>query len=88
MDARTLLRAAYEVHLEQGGARGFPAGTALDMSAAAAKAGVIPGTPPYDTAVDRLEREETIEPNPITASTVGGTHYLVTERGRRMLGLD
>jgi hypothetical protein len=34
MDARVLLQAAYEVHVDQGGSRHFPAGSALDMAAA------------------------------------------------------
>jgi hypothetical protein len=87
MNPRRLLQAAYEVHCEREGSR-MPAGTALDMDAAAERVGVVPGTPPYDTAVERLELERAIEPNPITARTIAGTQYVVTPRGREMLGLE
>jgi hypothetical protein len=84
---RELLRAAYEIHIERGGSRDLSVGTALDMAASAERVGVITGTPPYDTAVEQLVRQEAIEPNPTTERTLGGTQYIVTARGRAMLGL-
>lgn len=80
-DARTLLRAAQEVHAERHGAQTFLPGTYLPFPEAAKRAGIRPDRQRYHDAIEELEYEEAIEWDPSARYARGDKHYIVTRRG-------
>ena len=98
-DARTLLRAAYDIHAESNDPQTFQGGITLDMPGAGRRVRMPPGSERYAIAVRELEREQIIAQNPATsgatpARQIGrgrrGTEYILSasgEIGREILGL-
>ena len=60
-DARTLIRAAQEIHAERHGAHTFLSGTHLSFLEAAKRTGLRPDRQRYHDAIEDLEYEGTIE---------------------------
>ena len=85
-DARALLRAAREVHVERHGAKTFTPGTHLPLEPAAQRLGIGPGSFRYGAAIEVLEEDEgAIERDESARYHLGNTQYLITERGLEML---
>jgi hypothetical protein len=86
-DARALLRAAREVHVERHGAKTFTPGTHLPLEPAAQRLGIGPGSRRYGAAtIEVLEEDEgAIERDESARYHLGNTQYLITERGLEML---
>jgi hypothetical protein len=80
-DARTLLRAAQEVHAERHGAQTFLPGTYLPFPRAAKRAGIRSDRQRYHDALEELEYEGAIEWDPSARYARGDKHYVVTQRG-------
>jgi len=86
-DARTLIRAAQEVHAERHGAQTFLAGAYLPFPKAAKRAGIRSDRQHYHDALEELEYEGAIEWDPSARYARGDKHYLLTQRGLNgMLG--
>jgi hypothetical protein len=87
-DARALLRAAQEIHFERHGAGTFTTGTHLPLQAAAWRAGIDPGRLRYHDAVEEIEYEGAIRWSTSARHARGDKHYVITERGLKMLRED
>jgi hypothetical protein len=84
-DARALIRAAKEVHAERHGARTFTSGTHLPLKEAGERTGLSPNRLRYHDAVQELEYEGAIEWDASAQYARGEKHYVITERGLKML---
>jgi RNA:NAD 2'-phosphotransferase (TPT1/KptA family) len=80
-DARALIRAAQEVHVERHGAQTFVPGTRLSFLEAAKRTGIRPDRQRYRDAIDDLEYEGAIEWDTSARYARGDKHYLITRRG-------
>jgi hypothetical protein len=85
-DARVLIRAAREVHVERHGAHTFLPGTSLSFLEAAKRAGIRSDRQRYYDAIDDLEYEGAIEWDQSARYARGDKHYLITKRGLHDLG--
>jgi hypothetical protein len=95
-DARTLLRAAYDIHAESGAkdpSQTFRGGITLDMPGAGRRARMPLGSERYSIAVWELEREQIIAhakpPAKLARHRGRGTEYILSPSGagREILGL-
>jgi hypothetical protein len=84
-DARALIRAAREVHVERHGAKTFLPGTRLSFLEAAKRAGIRPDRQRYYDAIEDLEYEGAIEWDESARYARGDKHYLITQSGLKML---
>lgn len=84
-DARTLLRAAEEIHSERHGARTFTVGAHLPLEEAGRRAGFGAATIRYHDIVEDLEYEGAIEWAASARYARGEKHYVITEGGLKML---
>ena len=84
-DARALIRAAQEVHAERHGAQTFLPGTCLSFLEAAKRTGIRSDRQRYHDAIEDLEYEGTIEWDESARYARGDKHYLITQRGLKML---
>jgi hypothetical protein len=84
-EARALLRTAQEIHAERHGSQTFTLGTHLPLEAAGRRTGVDPGHLRYYDAIKELEYEGAIEWDPSARYARGDKHYIITERGLKML---
>jgi predicted transcriptional regulator len=84
-DGRALIRAAYEIHAERHGSQTFTPGTHLPLEAAGRRTGINPERLRYYDAIKDLEYEGTIEWDPSARYARGDKHYVITERGLKML---
>ncbi len=84
-DARTLLRAAREIHAERHGLQTFTLGTHLPLEAAGQRTGINPGRLRYYDAIKELEYEGAIEWAASARYAREDKHYGITERGLEML---
>jgi hypothetical protein len=80
-DARVLLSAAREVHVERSGAATFLAGSRLLFPEAAKRSGIRSDRQRYYDALEDLEYEGAIEWDPSARYARGDKHYVVTQRG-------
>ena len=85
-DARALIRAARELHVERHGAKTFLPGTRLSFLEAAKRAGIRPDRQRYHDAIEDLEYEGAIEWDKSARYARGDKHYLITRRGLDDLG--
>ena len=85
-DTRALLRAAQEIHTERHGSQTFTSGTHLPLQAAGERTGLSPNRLRYYDAVQELEYEGAIEWDPSARYARGDKHYVITERGLKVLG--
>jgi len=83
-DARALLRAAREIHVERHGIQTFTLGTHLPLEAAE-RLGISPNRLRYYDAIEELEYEGAIEWDTGARYARGDKHYVITERGLKML---
>jgi hypothetical protein len=89
-DARTLLRAAYDIHVESRArdpSQTFQGGITLDMPEAGRRARMPLGSERYSIAVWELEREQIIMQKPTARHRGRGTEYILAGPGREFLGL-
>jgi hypothetical protein len=84
-DARALLRAAQEIHVERYGSQTFTLGTYVPLEAAAQRMGISPDHFRYYDAVKELEYEAAVEWDTSARYARGNTHYVITKRGLDML---
>jgi hypothetical protein len=84
-DGRALLEAAQQIHAERHGPQTFLPGTYLSFLEAAKRTGIRSDRQRYHDAIDDLEYEGAIEWDPSARYARGDKHYLITERGLRML---
>ena len=84
-DARALLRAAREIHVERHGVQTFTLGTHLPLEAARQLTGIRPNNIRYYDAIEELECEGAIEWAASARYAKGDKHYIITERGLEML---
>jgi hypothetical protein len=84
-DARALLRAAQEIHGERHGSQTFTPGTHLPLEAAGQRTGIRPNGIRYYDAIKELEYEDAIEWDPSARYARGDKHYVITQRGLKML---
>jgi hypothetical protein len=84
-DTRALLRAAREIHSEHHGSQTFAPGTHLPLEAAGERIGITPDRLRYYDAIKELEYEGAIEWATSARYASGDKHYVITERGLRML---
>jgi hypothetical protein len=84
-DTRVLLKAAREIHTQRHGAQTFTPGTHLPLEAAGRRTGLNPNRQRYYDAIKELEYEGAIEWAPSSRYARGDKHYLITERGLKML---
>jgi hypothetical protein len=84
-DARALLRAAQEIHIERHGARTFTPGTHLPLEEAAWRAGIDPGRLRYHDAIEEIKYEGAIRWSTSARHARGDKHYVITKRGLEML---
>jgi hypothetical protein len=84
-DARALLRAAQEIHAERHGEQTFTPGTYLPLEAAGRRTGINPDRLRYYDAIKELEYEGAIEWDESARYARGNKHYVITERGLKML---
>ena len=84
-DTRALLRAAREIHAEHHGSQTFTPGTHLSLEAAGERIGIDPDHLRYYDAIKELEYEGAIEWAASARYARGDKHYVITERGLRML---
>src|SRR5215208_5098812 len=80
-DARVLIRAAQEVHVERHGTETFLPGTYLPFPEAAKRTGIRSDRQDYYDVIDELEYEGAIEWDPSARYARGDKHYVVTQRG-------
>jgi hypothetical protein len=73
------------MHAERHGLRTFTLGTHLPLNAAAEHIGIRPGSRRYDDAIEELEYEAAIEWDESARYARGDKHYIITERGLKML---
>ena len=86
-DGRALLEAAQQIHAERHGPQTFLPGTYLSFLDAAKRAGIRSDRQRYHDAIDieDLEYEGAIEWDPSAPYARGDKHYLITQRGLKML---
>jgi hypothetical protein len=84
-DTRALLRAAREIHAERHGPQTFTTGTHLPLEAAGRRTGINPNRLRYYDAIKELEYEGAIEWAASAQYARGEKHYVITERGLKML---
>ena len=84
-DARALIRAAQEIHAERHGAQTFLPGTHLPFLEAAKRTGIRSDRQRYHDAIEDLEYEGAIEWDTSARYARGDKHYLITQRGLKML---
>jgi hypothetical protein len=84
-DARALLRAAQEIHAERHGSQTFTPGTHLPLEEAGERTGINPDHLRYYDAIEELEYEGAIEWAEGARYARGNKHYVITERGLKML---
>src|SRR5687768_1141732 len=84
-DARALIGAAKEVHVERHGAQTFLPGTYLSFLEAAKRTGIRSDRQRYYDAIEDLEYEGAIEWDQSARYARGDKHYLITGRGLKML---
>ena len=84
-DARALLRAAQQIHVERHGSQTFTPGTYVALEAAAQRMGISPDRFRYYDAVKELEYEAVVEWDTSARYARGNTHYVITKRGLDML---
>jgi hypothetical protein len=80
-DARALIGAAKEVHVERHGAQTFLPGTYLPFLEAAKRTGIRSDRQRYHDALEDLEYDGAIEWDPSARYARGDKHYLITRRG-------
>jgi hypothetical protein len=80
-DARALIGAAKEVHVERHGAETFLPGTYLPFLEAAKRTGIRSDRQRYYDALEDLEYDGAIEWDPSARYARGDKHYLITRRG-------
>ena len=80
-DARALIGAAKEVHVERHGAHTFLPGTYLPFLEAAKRTGIRSDRQRYHDALEDLEYEGAIEWDASARYARGDKHYLITRRG-------
>jgi hypothetical protein len=85
-DARVMIRAAQEVHVERHGAQTFTPGTHLPLEEAGRRSGLNPNRQRYYDAIEDLEYEGAIEWDESARYARGDKHYLITQRGLHDLG--
>ena len=85
-DARALIGAAKEVHVERHGAHTFVPGTYLPFLEAAKRTGIRTDRQRYHDALEDLEYEGAIEWDASARYARGDEHYLITRRGLDDLG--
>jgi hypothetical protein len=84
-DTRALLRAAREIHAERHGSQTFTTGTHLPLEAAGRRTGINPNRLRYYDAIKELEYEGAIEWAASARYARGEKHYVITERGLKLL---
>ena len=84
-DGKALLEAAQQVHAERHGARTFLPGTCLSFLEAAERSGIRSDRQCYHDAIEELEYEGAIEWDESARYARGDKHYLITQRGLKML---
>jgi hypothetical protein len=84
-DARALLRTAQEIHAERHGSQTFTPGTHLPLEEAGQRTSINPERLRYYDAIKELEYEGAIEWDPSARYARGDKHYVITERGLKML---
>jgi hypothetical protein len=84
-DTRVLLQAAREIHTERHGAQTFTPGTHLPLEEAGRRSGLDPNRQRYYDAIKELEHEGAIEWDQSARYARGDKHYLITQRGLKML---
>ena len=84
-DARALIGVAKEVHAERHGAHTFVPGTYLPFLEAARRTGIRSDRQRYYDAIEDLEYEGAIEWDQSARYARGDKHYLITQRGLKML---
>jgi hypothetical protein len=84
-EARALLLAAQEIHAEHHGLQTFTPGTHLPLEAAGERTGISPNRLRYYDAIKEMEYEGAIEWGPSARYARGEKHYVITERGLKML---
>jgi hypothetical protein len=80
-DARALLRAAREIHVERHGIQTFTLGTHLPLEVARQRTGIRPNNMRYHDAIEELEYEGAIEWDESARYARGDKHYVITQRG-------
>jgi hypothetical protein len=84
-DTRALLRAAREIHAERHGSQTFTPGTYLPLEEAGQLTGIRPNSIRYYDAIRELEYDGAIEWATRARYARGDKHYVITERGLKML---
>jgi hypothetical protein len=84
-DGKALLEAAQQVHAERHGARTFLPGTCLSFLEAAERSSIRSDRQRYHDAIEDLEYEGAIEWDESARYATGDKHYLITQRGLKML---
>ena len=84
-DARALLLAAREIHAEHHGLQTFTLGTPLPLEEAGRRTGINSNHLRYYDAIEELEYEGAIEWAEGARYARGEKHYVITERGLKML---
>ena len=85
-DARQLLRATAEHHAELHQDKPLREGTYVTPHEAARRAGLEPGSPRCEAAINYLEGEGALEWDKSTHRAVGIAGFRMTQRGLQMLG--
>ena len=85
-DARALLRAAQEVHIERHRAQTFTPGTHLPLEEAGQRTGIRSSGIRYHDVIQDLEYEGAIEWDMSARYARGGKKYVITQRGLDDLG--
>jgi hypothetical protein len=85
-DARALIGAAKEIHVERHGAQTFLPGTYLPFLEAAERTGIRSDRQRYHDAIEDLEYGGAIEWDASARYARGDKHYLITQRGLHDLG--
>ncbi len=83
--ALELLRAAQEIHGGRHGGQTLTPGTHLPFEAAGQSTGIRPNSIRYHDAIEELEYEGTIEWDPSAQYARGNKHYVITQRGLKLL---
>ena len=84
-DGQVLLEAAQQLHAERHGAQTFLPGTYLSFLEAAKRTGIRSDGQRYHDAIDDLAYEGAIEWDKSARYARGDKHYLITQRGLKML---
>ena len=84
-DGLALLEAAQQLHTERHGAQTFLPGTYLSFLEAAKRTGMRSDRQRYYDAIEDLEYDGAIEWDESARYARGDKHYLITQRGPKML---